>query len=627
MIKGKQLKDKTLNQDKLNLDTPVNAKDAATKEYVDLNFSAENADASDVNLIANVVTIDGQLATDTGITNQPVVGTYVGVSVNGKLEEIGDIETDAGYFSPDGVFKRTQGAMRQGDKLYWNPSKSFMLDTNDIIEFNYLTNGNFGNVVQLANGDDPPFDNDVQVNMYDLNGPDGTTAAIVIDETDEPVVRILTDVSILANVESYIIQNDNGNLIFDVGNVQGHLTTFTTIGESIEIRVKSNYTVVYDGGDATKQGLTIVKKTLQETMPILEDLVYLSVNMADRKIMESFDATTWTEIDLGGQSYTSSSSSTVAWTRYRNISANFASWYPMRNRTLDKFIVYNKNGNHILYSPGVSSGNLGGTFGNNDASKLFGVYWGGSDVREKPVSGIGTWPKISSGSQYPVANASETCQHIIAGGWTTANVQYSHDYGVNWTIKAIPGFSTQIHSVAISADGQIMLAYSDYNKFAYSIDGALTWNILSSVNAFYNSVNIETVVVISSNSTSAVIYYDSCTNSHTLSGFTKIQAGTSADGSRALIADMLSDGTVDIHYSHDYGRPGTWNQINIPTSYAGGSTIYITYTSPHDYYVYLTGSSNIDDVIILDKDTYEILTVITPPFSSYGLMEIKDWNA
>lgn len=628
MIKGKQLIDDTLNQEKLNLDHPINDQDAATKDYVDYSFSAENSDSSDVDLIANYVIADEQLATNSAITNQPVVGTYVGVAVNGKSVEIGESLTDAGYFSPDGIFKRTQGAIRKGDNLYWNPSNSFMLDADDIIEFNYLTNANDGSVVQLEDGESIPFNTEVQTNMYDLNGGDGTTSYIVLegDNTPAPVALMF---AFSTTTGTYAIRNDNGNLIFDVGNINGYETIFDTIGQSIEIRTDSNYTVVYDGGDADIQKISIVKKSLQDTIPVLDDLVYLAIRGSDRAVVESFDSSIWTEIDSGGITYSGTSDSIYALSNYYSYS-NHPTWCPFISKATGVVTIYNKDGNHIFYKPGVSAVNMSFTFrGNEDQSVMLHSYWGGADVRKRPVNAgfDDTWPKVSTGAWYALMGGSPDAQHLIAGDWLDSNVIISHDYGDTWTQKNLPYVGSNISTTNVSADGQIMTAlFSTGYKVVYSTNGGDTWTTLAGTYKRYKtSSTLNTVSVENTAYSSATIHSDTFTGSHTISG-TQTSSHINKDGSRVMVADMTSSGDVVLHYSHDFGRSGTWHQKTISSPWSGGTGIYPVWTSPNEHYVYLYGSSNVDDILILDKDTYEVVSLITVPFATYSHKDIKDWH-
>lgn len=85
---------------------------------------------------------DGDLATISGITDTPLEGNFIRVTVNGLEVNVGGKEYPYDcYFSNDGgVTHKILGEEQKGDKLYWNPSISgYNLDSSyDKIDFIYL---------------------------------------------------------------------------------------------------------------------------------------------------------------------------------------------------------------------------------------------------------------------------------------------------------------------------------------------------------------------------------------------------------------------------------------------------------------------------------------------------------
>lgn len=94
-------------------------------------------------MTASITTMDGDQAVSASVIDPPALNTYVQVFVNSMLPLVGDGVTASVdcYFSGDGgVSARAYGAVQQGDTLHWNGvTAGFQLDSNDIIEFNYIT--------------------------------------------------------------------------------------------------------------------------------------------------------------------------------------------------------------------------------------------------------------------------------------------------------------------------------------------------------------------------------------------------------------------------------------------------------------------------------------------------------
>lgn len=97
---------------------------------------------NNLNMVANLTTLDGDLACDTSIIDTPIINSTVKVFVNGVEVTVGGkVYPYDCYFSTDGINVRLVGDERPGDKLYWNYSVAgYNLDNTDLIDFIYLIN-------------------------------------------------------------------------------------------------------------------------------------------------------------------------------------------------------------------------------------------------------------------------------------------------------------------------------------------------------------------------------------------------------------------------------------------------------------------------------------------------------
>lgn len=141
MIKGKQIENNSITQNKLKLVTLSASTALATVDYVNKSggtittWSINNYD-----MTASVTLNNADLACITPIIDIPL--SNIAVKLNGIEINIGGttISYDA-YFSPDdGITIRSVGTEQQGDKLYWNYSNTgYHLDETDVFDFIYLT--------------------------------------------------------------------------------------------------------------------------------------------------------------------------------------------------------------------------------------------------------------------------------------------------------------------------------------------------------------------------------------------------------------------------------------------------------------------------------------------------------
>jgi hypothetical protein len=147
-IKGKQIKDAAITQQKLNVTTAsvtaidkVNTKEWADQNIVNhINTLTHSQSNLDMTALATTVNTGSQLACNNGIVDVPQ--STVIVRVNGVDINVGGTTLPYdGFFSPDGTVVRAKGAELQGDKLYWNTTAGvalYQLEVTDKIDFVYL---------------------------------------------------------------------------------------------------------------------------------------------------------------------------------------------------------------------------------------------------------------------------------------------------------------------------------------------------------------------------------------------------------------------------------------------------------------------------------------------------------
>jgi len=100
-LDGKQIKDSTVTQNKLNLTTPTGSdpKAAVTVDYLESSSSNTSSSIENKNMTAETTVNVGDLACDTTVTEAPLSGSHMKVLVNGIDINIGGIE----YFGATGL--------------------------------------------------------------------------------------------------------------------------------------------------------------------------------------------------------------------------------------------------------------------------------------------------------------------------------------------------------------------------------------------------------------------------------------------------------------------------------------------------------------------------------------------
>jgi len=146
LIKGKQIREATIEQRNLNLSTPLNPTDAATKEYVDLRAGITRSSVerySDKNLEMSANASNGvngvHLATNIPLLDQPSTGSGVNVYINGIQSN--NITFFARKDSNDQPVLpiRDFGEEQLGDYCFFSTvNAQYELTSDDIIDFMYI---------------------------------------------------------------------------------------------------------------------------------------------------------------------------------------------------------------------------------------------------------------------------------------------------------------------------------------------------------------------------------------------------------------------------------------------------------------------------------------------------------
>jgi photosystem II stability/assembly factor-like uncharacterized protein len=268
-IKGKQIDDSTLIQSNLNITTDSITHLSAVTNVLylqqevdykigDINFAVLNNDMPALNTL-----ISGDLACNKHIIEYPI--SNVRVKVNGIEVNVGgkNYPYDC-YFSGDsGVTARSIGQEIKGDYLYWNNS-NYNLDTNDEIDFNYIVNYKYYN---LLSGSTTTFNDKYNNMVVEYTGDPSSTSTVIIDSV------------------SFTVGNVGGSFVFDIGGSFEH--TFTYILETITIDVNGNdYDIVWDGF-----GSLIFSVAKKKTKPTKKLLMLVGDNIISTTInkMLSYD--------------------------------------------------------------------------------------------------------------------------------------------------------------------------------------------------------------------------------------------------------------------------------------------------------------------------------------------------
>lgn len=202
LISGKQIKDLTITQNKLNLVTPIAPADAATKEYVDNHRSVERLNTEDRNMNLSGIVPEGVNSYVSvpvnDITSDKLTNSTIEVYVNTTKVDVGPSEPFQ-FRSQLGVI-RDIGDEEQGDSLFVNTLLSgYGLDTTDTIDFNYiisqtgtsstnffgieLDEGNDGNDIMTITGQSSEFNQE-----YNIVKNGGSKVKVNIDISGSSIV-------------------------------------------------------------------------------------------------------------------------------------------------------------------------------------------------------------------------------------------------------------------------------------------------------------------------------------------------------------------------------------------------------------------------------------------------------
>jgi len=224
-IKGHQIKNKSIDQTKLNIitDSIKDNSDITNKEYVD-NLVNKSVKQIQYNILNRNMTAlnasKGDKACEYAIIEFNL--TNVRVVVNGADVNVGPGQDC--YFSPDGgTTIRQLGKEQKGDFLYWNSNK-YNLDPSDEIDFIYLVG--YKRLIESNNS---------QIYLNDVYN------TIVVYYTGE----INTTTTVNIENESFIVGNVNDKFVWDINGSNEH--TFTYINEKwIQVVNGIDYTIWYD---------------------------------------------------------------------------------------------------------------------------------------------------------------------------------------------------------------------------------------------------------------------------------------------------------------------------------------------------------------------------------------------
>ena len=230
-IKGKQIIDNSIEQEKLIILTPTEDTDISSKSYVDDNkYNEKNSiknksfNSFDTNLSQTSVRISE------GLDEQPVSGTSIDVYLNGQHVPIGAYENAYGYFSPtiDGSVKRINGLIREGDYLFWDVQKSKIdLTTVDELSYKYIISNN---PIKTIIPNEIVFI-DENNNIYNFDGITDDIATINLFSRDFIIG---------------IVDSGGDKFVWDIGGADEH--TFTSQYENFTFTFNNFYiTITYDG--------------------------------------------------------------------------------------------------------------------------------------------------------------------------------------------------------------------------------------------------------------------------------------------------------------------------------------------------------------------------------------------
>ena len=312
-IDGKQIKNLTITQSKLNLTTPLLDYDAATKEYVDNyvdnNKSVERINVTDKNMsisstippnVNSFVIVSGLNA----ISSDKLIDSAIDVYINTAKVDIGPGEPF--QFQPSGGgTPRAIGSEEQGDELYVNTELlGYGLDNEDKVDFNYIISTSTASVPNNGGGATYSFTNALSES--------GGVVKLGGDLTE--------DTNIQSNTELFTITADNGSsdslfylnaedgIAFYVNSPTDNFTFESSAGyldvsSSQSITLESNSIIIDDQSvDSTQKGAEYVSDYTVNWDGTTPDSMLTTKGYVDRKVL---DVDSYFEGDISTGSYNS----------------------------------------------------------------------------------------------------------------------------------------------------------------------------------------------------------------------------------------------------------------------------------------------------------------------------------
>jgi hypothetical protein len=249
LVKSKQIANNTIKQQNFNItyNSIVNDTDVTNKQFVDetINFKIAKINLAQLNqdMLALPTNSASTLACNKYIIEYPI--SELMVRVNGIEVSLGDTgSTFDCYFSNDnGV--TVSSPPQKGDYLYWNPTSSYQLESDDEIDFEFLVNYQY---IYAVAGSSYTFNQNFDNSVIKYTGANNTNSTLIVSSS------------------TFIFGNVGGQFVFDIGGPNEH--TFTYVGENYSIRFDGFiYTIIWDGFGSLI--FSIIKNEAYQRPPII----------------------------------------------------------------------------------------------------------------------------------------------------------------------------------------------------------------------------------------------------------------------------------------------------------------------------------------------------------------------